>query len=115
MEYCTAMLRRPEEHDRLWELLVAARSQADCLKQQLKVGAAALTFLGPSHSTLTSDLLYISVLYLTLLPLIPDLPYPTLLNSTPLCPDCVVLLYMSVTKATGCIRQIQFSRIKVWF
>ena len=37
LEYCTAMLRHPEEHDRLWELLVAARVQADSLKQQLRV------------------------------------------------------------------------------
>lgn len=44
LEYCTAMLRRPEEHDRLWELLVAARTQTDSLKQQLKDLNLLLTY-----------------------------------------------------------------------
>lgn len=55
LEYCTAMLRRPEEHDRLWELLVAARTQTDSLKQQLKVGVA-VTFLVPNQPHLTYPL-----------------------------------------------------------
>uniref|UniRef100_A0A0P4VWY5 Direct IAP-binding protein with low pI n=1 Tax=Scylla olivacea TaxID=85551 RepID=A0A0P4VWY5_SCYOL len=44
LEYCTAMLRHPEEHDRLWELLVAARVQADSLKQQLRDLNLLLTY-----------------------------------------------------------------------
>lgn len=44
LEYCTAMLRHPEEHDRLWSLLVAARVQADSLKQQLRDLNLLLTY-----------------------------------------------------------------------
>lgn len=36
LEYCTATLRYPEEHDRLWDLLVVARARADALKHQLR-------------------------------------------------------------------------------
>ncbi|XP_071523432.1 diablo IAP-binding mitochondrial protein-like isoform X2 [Panulirus ornatus] len=36
MEWCTVTLRNPEQHDKMWERLVASRSQMDSLKQQLK-------------------------------------------------------------------------------
>lgn len=37
MEYCVATLRHPEQHDQMWDLLVAARSKMDSFKQHLKV------------------------------------------------------------------------------
>lgn len=37
LEYCTTTLRHPEQHDRLWEQLVAARARTDSLRQQLQV------------------------------------------------------------------------------
>lgn len=37
MELCTVSLKDSGQHDSMWELLVAARSHADGLKQQLMV------------------------------------------------------------------------------
>ncbi|XP_063607395.1 uncharacterized protein LOC134782014 [Penaeus indicus] len=36
LEYCTATLRSPIQHDEFWDLLVAVRTEMDSLKQQLK-------------------------------------------------------------------------------
>ncbi|KAK3862207.1 hypothetical protein Pcinc_031908 [Petrolisthes cinctipes] len=36
MEFCTVTIRNAGQHDSMWELLVAARSHADSLKQQLR-------------------------------------------------------------------------------
>ncbi|XP_042869229.1 uncharacterized protein LOC122251382 [Penaeus japonicus] len=36
LEYCTATLRNPVQHDEIWDVLVATRSEMDSLKQQLK-------------------------------------------------------------------------------
>ncbi|ROT71165.1 hypothetical protein C7M84_010530 [Penaeus vannamei] len=36
LEYCTSTLRNPIQHDEFWDLLVAARSEMESLKHQLK-------------------------------------------------------------------------------